>query len=456
MSEIINGKKVHSLFEFTSSIQRAIGTHYSNTYWLKAEISKLNFYPRSGHCYPEFSETINGETVATCTGFIHKKTYQLLDTKFLQTVGEPLHDGMKITMQCTVHFSTTRGLRLNVNDIDIDSILGEQTRLKQLTIEQLKSEGLFALNKSLTIPRLIKDIAVISVESGKGYADFMSIIRSTKDFRLNTKLFPALMMGPEAAAQIKDSLLKIKEHVSDFTTVCIIRGGGSENTLQCFNDLELCRVIATFPLPIMTGIGHATNRTIAEDISFMSFVSPSELAGFLTDRYSAEIARFNALSSNITNQLSRALYNRRKQLENPSSNLQYKFEVAFRRKYQQIEATSNSIKLKLGNAFERKHHAISTVTSRITLLATNRCQRLQQILENKAMKIHTSSTKMIAFRKNTLSELQTAAEPANDTRIMRSGKVITDIAILQPGDLINIILLSGVVTAEVKAVEQKK
>ena len=202
MSEIVDGKKVFTLSEFAASVQRAFGALYNKNYWIKAEISKLNFFPRSGHCYPELSETSGGSITAALSGFIHRDTYRALNAKFQNTIGEPLHDGMKIIAQCSVHFSTTRGVRLTISDRDINSILGEQARLRMEVVQALKSEGVFALNRSVALPRIVKRIAVVSVESGKGYADFMSIVNSVKTYRLHLQLFPALMMGPEAAVQM--------------------------------------------------------------------------------------------------------------------------------------------------------------------------------------------------------------------------------------------------------------
>ena len=167
MSEIVDGKKVFTLSELAASIQRAFGTYYNQNYWLKAEISKLNFFTRSGHCYPELSETNDGGIAAAFTGFIRKDIYKALNAKFLSTIGEPLHDGMKVVAQCSVHFSTTRGVRLTINDIDINAILGEQARLRMETVDCLKSEGVFARNKSLVLPRIIKNIAIVSVNQAR-------------------------------------------------------------------------------------------------------------------------------------------------------------------------------------------------------------------------------------------------------------------------------------------------
>lgn len=456
MSEIVDGKKLFSLSDLAASIQKAFGIYYNHKYWIKAEISKLNLFPRSGHCYPELSETSGGNIAAAFTGFIHRDTYRIINEKFQNTIGEPLHDGMKIVALCSIQFSYTRGVRLTINDIDINSILGEQARMRQETVEHLKSEGLFARNKSLALSRIVRKLAVISVESGKGYADFMSIINASNVFCVSTRLFPALMMGPEAAVQIKSALEKIKEQSANFDAVCIVRGGGGENTLQCFNDIELCRAIALFPLPVFTGIGHATNRTVAEEVANTSFVSPSELANFFIDRHSAEVARLRTLTNKIALLLQRAIQSKSTQLDAPVKNLRYKYSVAFRRKIDFIDNYLNSIRLKINGIFYRRHYSIHTIASRIAITAGGLCQESRRRVEHIEAQLHGVSARRIPLVAGNPVKMRIAAEPSEEVCIMRGSQVISSISELQVGDVIRFLTSKGTVTAEITATDIKK
>ncbi len=456
MPEIVDGKKVFALGEFAASIQRAIGKYYSGSYWLKAEITKLNFFPRSGHCYPELAESTDGSVSAVFSGFIHKKTYQQLNSKFQSTIGEPLHDGMKIVAQCTVHFSTTRGIRLTINDIDINAILGEQARMRQQTVEQLKSEGVFAKNKSLALPRIIRKIAVISVESGKGYADFMSIINSNNYLNIRATLFPALMMGPESAGQMSSALDIIKERAAEFDAVCIIRGGGGENTLQCFNDLTLCRKIALFSLPVMAGIGHATNRTVVEEVANTSFVSPSELANFLIDRYSGELSKFRTLTNKIALLLRRTLQSKSSALDAPVRSIHYKYKVAFSRKVERIDGVKNSIRQKINNIFVRRRYVLHSIASRIAIASNGVCKKCRLRVETIEQQLHGATVKQIPILTARQSQVMMAAEPTGGMHIIRGSQVVTNISELREGDVIRIITADGAAIATISAVELNK
>lgn len=433
MPEIVNGKKQYLLSEFTSSLQRAIAKYYNNLYWIKAEISKLNYFPKSGHCYPELVENNNGKITAVCNAFIEKNIYTTLDQKFVAAIGEPLHDGMKVALLCKLCFSNTRGVRLEIRDIDINSIIGEQEKIRLNTINTLKIEGVFARNKIHTLPRIINNIAIISVESGKGYADFSTIIKTAANIKFDIVLFSAQMIGTMAAANITNALQKIKNQHEKFDAVCIIRGGGGESSLQCFNDTTLAREVATFPLPVLTGIGHVTNNTVVEEIANKSFVSPSDLATFLVEGRKKEFTRFCNLTANIAMRMRRSLYNQARCLDIPCNGLHYKFDVIFARKEQKKDMCS----------------------ARIFRLLMSLLQKKQQLVDEIGHRIHKATQKTMEMRAANVNRIKTIAEPINEFKIMLNGKITNSIRNAKEGDVIRLFTNEGIVTANITSVNIK-
>ena len=138
--------KSHSLLELTESIERLISSTYTGEYWVKAEISRLNFYPKSGHCYPELVEKKEGKIVAEIRSTIWKPVFETIKNKFQSETGEELKEGFNVLFLIQVKFSPTHGINLNIRDIDPSFSLGEMAREKKLTIEQLKNEGLWNKN----------------------------------------------------------------------------------------------------------------------------------------------------------------------------------------------------------------------------------------------------------------------------------------------------------------------
>jgi exodeoxyribonuclease VII large subunit len=273
---------VYTLFELTKSLESVINKTYQRPYWIRAEIAKLNFYPKSGHCYPDLVEKENGITLAQMRATIWAGPFQAITAKFREVTREHLGDGMKILVLAHLSFHPTHGLTLQISDIDPSFSLGEMARERNEAIARLKKEGLFDLNHKLPFPMLPRRVAIISVETSKGYHDFMKVIGDNETgYQLFTMLFPALLQGTGAIVSIKQQLERIKKVARHFDVVIIIRGGGGDVGLSSFDHYSLAAAVATFPLPVITGIGHATNETVVELVAHSNKITPTEVAYFL-------------------------------------------------------------------------------------------------------------------------------------------------------------------------------
>lgn len=271
-------KRTFTLLELTSSIQRAIKNVYNNAYWVKAEMHKLNQTVK-GHCYPELVHKENGDIVAEMRGTIWKNNFTSIRLRFEETVKEPLRDGLTLLFQVKVNFHPIYGMGLEIIDIDPYYTLGELHKEREATLKKLKEKGLLTKNQQLKLPVLPKNIAIISVESSKGLSDFLMVLKGSS-YGFNTHLFPATLSGDGAIETILKQLEKIKRYPSFFDAVVIVRGGGGEVGMACYNNYQLCEAITNFPLPVLTGIGHSTNLTVAEMIAYRSAITPTELAVF--------------------------------------------------------------------------------------------------------------------------------------------------------------------------------
>jgi len=286
MAEEKDGKKVYSLLEITKSIKSVLERTYSQSYWVKAEMNKLNYYKQSGHCYPDLVEKEDGKVIAQMRSHLWKSDYNRINQNFLSVLKEPLKEGIKILFRAMISFDPVHGLALHITDIDPNFTLGDLEREKQATIQRLKTEGIYNQNKQLPLPLLPQRIAIISVETSKGYADFLEVIgKNPWGYNFFHLLFPSLLQGDQAASQIIGRLRQIKKVISHFDVVAIIRGGGGDIGLTCYNDYRLSKEIATFPIPVLTGIGHSTNETVAEMVAYDNSITPTKLAEYLIQKF---------------------------------------------------------------------------------------------------------------------------------------------------------------------------
>lgn len=280
-----NEAKIFSLKQVVQSIRKTIEDRYHQTYWVKAEMHKLNRFP-SGHCFPELLQKEDGKIVAQISGSIWNHNFERINARFIQVVKEPLKDDTTLLMQVKIAFHETYGLSLQILDIDPNYALGELQRERQETLKRLQKDGLINANQRLDFPLLPKRIAVISAESSKGLSDFYKVIDHNQwKYAFFKMLFPAYLQGDHAASSIVHQLRQIEKVKHHFDVVVIVRGGGGEVGLSCYNNYELCAAIAAFPLPVLTGIGHSTNLTVAEMISFRNAITPTELGDFLIQSF---------------------------------------------------------------------------------------------------------------------------------------------------------------------------
>lgn len=282
MSETIDDRKVFSLLEVNSSIKRTITERYSTSFWVMAEMNKLNHYSHSGHCYPELVEKKDGKTLALMNGLLWRNDYERVNTKFLHVLKEPLKNGIKILFLASVNYDPVYGVSLWIKDIDPSFSLGELEKEKQESMMRLHAEGIFDRNKSLPLAQLPQRIAIISVETSKGYSDFLKVLDGNPfGYTFFHLLFPALLQGERSVPSIIRQLDLIKKVLHHFDLVAIIRGGGGDVGLSSYNNYELSAAIAQFPIPVITGIGHSTNETVSEIVSYKNAITPTELADWL-------------------------------------------------------------------------------------------------------------------------------------------------------------------------------
>jgi exodeoxyribonuclease VII large subunit len=288
VSQQLNSRKVFTLLEVTRSIQKTLSERYQSSFWVKAEMNKLNFYRHSGHCYPELVEKQDGKIVAQMKGNLWHDDYIRVDADFQRVLKEPLKDGVKILILARIEYHPEYGLSLRILDIDPSYTLGDLEREKRETIEKLQAEGVLARNKELTMAVLPQRIAIISVETSKGYADFLKVLQGaskTWGYAFFQMLFPSVLQGDNAVTAIMFQLDRIRKVISHFDAVAIVRGGGGDIGLSCYNNYNLAREIALFPIPVITGIGHATNETVAELVAFENAITPTKLAEFLIQKF---------------------------------------------------------------------------------------------------------------------------------------------------------------------------
>ncbi|MDR2084260.1 MAG: exodeoxyribonuclease VII large subunit [Bacteroidales bacterium] len=292
--------KILSLYELTSFIQAEINNAFYVPIWVKAELVKLNYYQQSGHCFPDLVEKDEGKIKAQIRATIWNHAYVMIASKFKKITGSTITPGMQLLFQVQVSFSPLYGMSLNILDIDPTFTLGALAYEKQLSIDKLTKASVINLNKEKPIPLLLQNLAIISVESSKGYNDFIQTINEYKDFyTIKHKIFPAVLQGDAAITSQISALNEIKKSYKRFDAVLILRGGGADVGMNCYDNFELAYNVATFPIPVITGIGHSTDNTIVDMVAAANMKTPTEAANFIISKFVTFEQNLNKVKNRI-------------------------------------------------------------------------------------------------------------------------------------------------------------
>ena len=455
--------KVYQLSDIGKSLQNMIEKHYQSGFWIKAEISKLNYYPKTGHCFPDLVERKNGKIKAQMRSIIWSTHYQKISKNFLQIAKTPLEDGMQILFRAKVSYHQTYGFSLQILRIDPKFTLGELAVEKEKCIYKLKQEDLFLRNKNLASPLLIKRLAIISYNTSKGYADFLNIINQYKnEFKIHYQLFPSLLQGDKAEQQLVEQLQLIEQRKTAFDAVCIIRGGGGEVGMNCYNSFDVAKTLAEMSLPVYTGIGHSTNETVCEMIAHKNCITPTDFAYDVIQKFKDFALRVEVAQQQIELTVSHAFIYTNKYLQGIGINLQKQVHNLVRFQYQKIKQLNTQCQLasprivnsarenlvQIQNGIKRKPvfvlHTASQMLNHqkriLSLLSHQILNSNQQLLANQKQRVKYLSPEHVLKRGYSL--------------ILKKGKIITDLDNLKKGDVIENFTSKGKIKSSIKDIQK--
>lgn len=402
-----------SLSELQRRVRAVVDGAFALPLWVSAEISelKVNY---SGHCYLELVEKgpTDGVPRAQARATIWRSRYAQLAPWFASQTGQPLAAGVRILARVAVTYHEIYGFSLNITDIDPSYTLGDMELRRQQTIAQLHADGVWDMNRELPLGPIVRRLAVVSSANAAGYQDFCNELR-TGGYAFRVTLFDAFMQGAAAEDSIIAALERVAEESERFDAVVIIRGGGSVADLNCFNAYRLAAHVAQFPLPVLTGIGHDKDVSVADMVAHTPLKTPTAVAAWLVDRMmQAEAA-----------------------VDRAALQLQDTVAAAMRRHELHLERMSGELR-RLSSEF--------AVRSRASLDAAR--QMLPVLVGN-----------FTARERSRLAASAELVEGRSPKRIMRlgfsvvrlNGSAVTAAAGLRPGDSLDVELADGHVTAEV-------
>ncbi len=427
-----------SLSELNRLVRDVIRKNFPDTYWVRAETSDVR-QNRSGHCYLEFIEKdpVTQAILARSRGTIWANTFQMLSTYFESETGQPFTSGLKVLVRVSVEFHEIYGFSLNVVDIDPTFTLGEMAKNRLLVLKRLEEEGVLTLNKELPLPELCNRIAVISSPTAAGYEDFCDQLKKNPyGLVFYTKLFPAIMQGEKSEASIIAALERIYAYRHLFDAVAIIRGGGATSELNCFDSYVLATHCAQFPLPIVVGIGHERDVTVLDIVAHTRAKTPTAVAEFFIDHLAGSFTELVDLEKRLVTESREYLQQEKFKLSILSKEV-YHFSTGFIR---------DRLALMREMAFRVKH----LVNRTIQFLQQEEKQRNRQFAHVVKQRLQNEAHALLVNEQYIRMVSPENILKRGYTITMKTGKIVTSAAKLQPDDRIETLFWDGKIESQVK------
>ncbi len=448
--------------EVMRSVQKTVLDRYTSAFWIRAEMNKLNFYPQSGHCFPELVEKQEGRVIAEIRAVLWRDDYNRINKLFIELLGEPLRDGITMLFEARIQFDPVRGLGLRVTDIDPGFSLGELEKERLATINRLRTEGVFTSNQQLSLPLLPKRIAIISADSSKGYSDFMKVILGNEwGYGFFHMLFPAFLQGEKAVPSILYQLGSIRKVLHHFDVVAIIRGGGGDVGLTCYNTYELAKAVATYPIPVLTGIGHSTNETVSEMVAFKNAITPTELADFLIQQFHNFSVPVHDAELSVTSGAQRLIRENRAELFNQARYLRSVTKNLLVSNKNAVSFAARSLIQDTRKNFILTGTQVSLLSRQVTRATVNMLMNEHRQLTDFGVRI-TGATHRV-FQQNTtaIKNLERMVDVMSPIHTLRrgfsittvNGRIVTGIRDVQPGDEIKTTVTDGSLSSTIGSIE---
>ena len=281
-------------------------------------------------------------------------------------------EGDKIEVRATVSLYAPRGdFQLNVETMRRAGVGNLYEAFLQLKA-RLAAEGLFEPARKRTLPAFPRTVGIITSPQAAALRDMITAFRRRAP-HVQLVLYPTLVQGDGAGAQIAQAIATASAR-AECDLLIVGRGGGSLEDLWCFNDERVARAIAACPVPVISGVGHETDFTIADFVADLRAPTPTAAAELAATPRADWLAELGQHADDLVAAM-------RRQLDERAQTLDW-----LARRVQSPEAAIGQQRLKLDALRARLQHATDTPLAQTRFALSQAAQRLQHALPDTRLK----------------------------------------------------------------------
>lgn len=427
-----------SVTQLSGRIAAALAHHLPSSTWLAGEVLLAKRPGTGKHLYFELADRPEpgAQPTAKMQIMVRASDLRRFQAK-LGGAGLALTDGLEIRIRGRVQlWQGSGGLTFCADDIDAEWSLGRIAADRDALLRVLDSEGLLAKQAGLRIDAVPLRVALITSGTSAAYADFTRHIRDS-GIAFEVCSVDVRVQGADAPSEIARALRGVAAPLYrswEPDVVVLIRGGGSRSDLATFDTEEVARAIAACPLPVLVGIGHEIDTSVADKVAHVSAKTPTDCAVVLVER----VMRTTAHAEQLYTRAAVAATAR--------------LERAFDALDSRAARSSTAADASLG----RQATHLDNLAGRAMRAATVSIDRAGRQLDTHADRIRTHSAAALRAadsRLDTAAAIIRSCDPASvlarGFSITRdaTGKAVTDAATVTAGDVLTTTLATGTVAS---------
>jgi len=416
--------------ELADAINDALRRGFSDGVWVRGEIT--GWSDRGQHAYFTLADDAGSRAVLNVQFFANSR---MRLRPLLQRHRLRLADGMKVRIFGYLDYYAPNGrIGLKMNGIDPRYTIGEIAQSRDEVIRRLVAEGLLDANKRHLLSPIPLRIGVVTSVGTAAWHDFHDeLVRSTLGFRLT--VVDTRVQGDIAERSITAAITTLARR-TDLDALVVIRGGGARNELAVFDAESIARAIAASPIPVLTGLGHEVDRSVADDVAHTMLKTPTACAGELIARAARYGADTEAAFAAILRQSSIALTAATTDLSESAHRIARRTHAAVERADERLGMRVDALARLGPAALERSEHRLDDVQARVLARAGALLERADSRLDVTAARV---------------GALDPAVQLARGWSITRraDGTVVRSVADVHPDDTVSIAVADGHITSTV-------
>jgi len=287
-----------SVRELANRFSTMIRREFNTEIWVSGQIRNLNRSAR-GHVYFNLVEPpAPGEAPnASVSVVLFDSTRQIINRRLSRTGAGRMEDGVEIRIRAAVDYYVPQGsLQIRMTSIDPEYTLGRLAADRDHILRTLDAEGLLQANSRLAFPLAPQRVALITSAASAASADFQDEL-TRSGLRFDIRMFDTRVQGEGAVESLQRALGVASE--SDADLIVLIRGGGSRTDLAAFDSEIVARAIAASQIPVLVGVGHEIDRSIADEVAHTSLKTPTACGNHLVQQLRGVDDRFAELGERI-------------------------------------------------------------------------------------------------------------------------------------------------------------